>query len=194
MISDMEENDGKACESEGRSGDWVTYNDGTGEIWPAAQGHLSRFSPMSECLGKSSVAFHTTGYGFTGWGAAAGIKFSKTPWNGSKYSGIAFRGRSPRKNRIFIKVATHGTLDAAYGGACEPAAGKACSDHYAKAVQLSDAWTYYSVPFSDLRQEGWGVRVDKLTPDLTQLMEVHFVFPRAGVTFDVWLDDVTFTR
>jgi hypothetical protein len=55
---------------------------------------------------------------------------------------------------------------------------------------LTTDWRFYALPFSEMRQAGWGKKQPYL--DLTALMSVQFHFG-AG-QWDVWIDDVAFYR
>jgi hypothetical protein len=65
-----------------------------------------------------------------------------------------------------------------------------CGDGWAKGVALSTDWQFYAIPFSDLRQEGWGKEFAYL--DTSKITLVRFTWMQGWV--DVWLDDVRFYR
>lgn len=65
-----------------------------------------------------------------------------------------------------------------------------CGDGWAKGVALSTDWQFYKVPFTELRQEGYGKEFAYL--DLSKLTLVRFTWMQGWV--DVWLDDVRFYR
>jgi hypothetical protein len=99
-----------------------------------------------------------------------------------------------------------------YGRACTPhvtASGKAgsycfnpgedpepaenyesCGDHWTKGITLSGDWRLYLVPFSDLRQQGYGQEAPRLLTD--QISIVRFTW--AAGFIDYYLDDVRFYR
>lgn len=65
-----------------------------------------------------------------------------------------------------------------------------CGDGWAAGVNLSTDWKFYTVPFAELRQEGWGKMFGYL--DLEHVTLVRFTWPQGWI--DVWLDDVRFYR
>lgn len=71
-----------------------------------------------------------------------------------------------------------------------PDAPELCGDGWAKGVALTTDWQFYKVPFSELRQEGYGKLFGNL--DLSKITLVRFTWMQGWV--DVWLDDVRFYR
>ncbi|HKO89771.1 MAG TPA: hypothetical protein VJU61_01385 [Polyangiaceae bacterium] len=65
-----------------------------------------------------------------------------------------------------------------------------CGDGWEKGVALSTDWQFYKVPFTELRQEGYGQEFSYL--DLSAITLVRFTWTQGWV--DVWLDDVRFYR
>jgi hypothetical protein len=65
-----------------------------------------------------------------------------------------------------------------------------CGDGWAKGVALGNDWQFYKVPFTELRQEGYGKEFQYL--DLSKITLVRFTWMQGWV--DVWLDDVRFYR
>jgi len=67
---------------------------------------------------------------------------------------------------------------------------QSCGDGWAKGVALSTDWRFYTIPFSELRQEGYGQEFSYL--DLSKITLVRFTWMQGWL--DVWLDDVRFYR
>jgi hypothetical protein len=65
-----------------------------------------------------------------------------------------------------------------------------CGDHFMTTVNLSTEWQFYRVPFTDLRQQGFGKRAPQL--DLTSVSLVRFTWDVGYI--DYWIDDVSFYR
>ena len=65
-----------------------------------------------------------------------------------------------------------------------------CGDGWEKGVALSTDWQFYTIPFTELRQEGYGQEFSYL--DLSAITLVRFTWTQGWV--DVWLDDVRFYR
>ena len=65
-----------------------------------------------------------------------------------------------------------------------------CGDGWEKGVALSTDWQFYTIPFTELRQEGYGKMFSYL--DLSKITLVRFSWMQGWL--DVWLDDVRFYR
>ncbi|HSC87706.1 MAG TPA: hypothetical protein VLC09_10570 [Polyangiaceae bacterium] len=73
----------------------------------------------------------------------------------------------------------------------EPAdTGARCGDGYAKEVTITPYWKFYMIPFTELRQQGFG----KVSPhmDLTTISAVAFIAHQGWVDF--YIDNVGFYR
>lgn len=71
-----------------------------------------------------------------------------------------------------------------------PEQSQRCGDGWEKGVTLTTDWQFYTIPFSELRQEGYGKMFGYL--DLSKITLVRFTWTQGWV--DVWLDDVKFYR
>jgi hypothetical protein len=198
MITDFESNDGHLCVQS--SGTVIAYGDGTGTQFPEV-GDVRAYDASDDCDRGSVYALHALGIGATGYGFGVALRF---PQNldavEAGYAGIRFKAKAAKaKTKISIKVAIPATLDASFGGSCEPTAGppkKDCNDHPAASVLIATGgWLTYEVPFTMLKQEGWGVPA---TPSYEAVAQVHVIFPGpisgGSADFDVWLDDVEFYK
>ena len=65
-----------------------------------------------------------------------------------------------------------------------------CGDHWTRAVNLSNEWQFYTIPFNTMMQQGWAKRTDAL--DLTTVSLVRFTWDGGWVDF--WIDDVRFYK
>jgi hypothetical protein len=65
-----------------------------------------------------------------------------------------------------------------------------CGDVWAKPVGLTTEWQFFKVPFTELRQEGWGKEFQYL--DLSEIALVRFTWAVGWIDF--WVDDVRFYR
>ena len=187
MIDNFEDGDGALLPNGGRQGYWYTFNDETvgGTQTPAADMVL----PEAGGANGTAYAIHTTGNGFTVWGAGMGIDFNnpggdmsvKNPWDGSGYTGIVLMARGSGQVRASVQVSA--TTPIAEGGTCA-----ADCDPHGTFLNLTNSWQQYVLPFGQLSQEGWG------TPaawDATALVGVQFkVGP--NVSFDFWVDEIGF--
>lgn len=65
-----------------------------------------------------------------------------------------------------------------------------CGDVWARPVGLTPEWQFFKVPFTELRQEGWGKELQYL--DLSRIALVRFTWAVGWIDF--WVDDVRFYR
>jgi hypothetical protein len=196
VITDFESNDGHLCVES--SGTVIAYGDGTGTQFPEV-GDVHAYDASDDCGRGSAYALHALGAGATGYGFGVALRFPQNvnPIEAG-YKGIKFKAKVPKGSKIVLKVALPTTLDASFGGSCEPttAPEKLCNDHPAAAVVIATGgWLDYQVPFSSLKQEGWGVSAPL---NFEAIAQIHFVFPGlvsgGSKDFDVWLDDVEFYK
>jgi hypothetical protein len=75
-------------------------------------------------------------------------------------------------------------------GLAVAAAYERCGDVWAKPIGLTEQWQFFTVPFTELRQEGWGKEFQYL--DLSRIALTRFTWAVGWVDF--WLDDVRFYR
>lgn len=188
LIDDFEDGDEHILRQQGRDGSWFVRNDGTATQAPAADAPAL---PSSFVLVRSGSerGMHTTGGPFETWGAVVGTTLATSsgiavPYDLSHFQGLKLwlRTNSTSPNAAkearlnFVAVATSS------GSGCT-----VCDDHWGAPVPLTSKWVEVDVPFSGLRQAGFGV--PRLTsPDLTGVTALELAFP-AGVSFDLWLDD-----
>jgi len=196
MIDDMDDGDGSILATAGRIGAWYTYNDATatGMQKPVA---MTPFTMESGGRDGKGYAAATSGSGFTVWGAGMGFNLhdpgdgmngsAKITYDASAYSGIAFWAKAGPGSVSSLRVNVSDKNTDPAGAVCAPA--DKCNDHFGKDIRLTEAWTLYTMAFSDLLQLGWGQPSASL--DVAHLYAVQFQVAK-GVTFDVWLDDVAF--
>jgi hypothetical protein len=198
VITDFESNDGRLCVQS--SGTVIAYGDGTGTQFPEV-GDVRAYDASDDCDRGSVYALHALGAGAQDYGFGVAFRF---PQNVNAveagYKGIKFKAKVPgdKGSKISIKVALPTTLDASFGGSCEPTVSpkKDCNDHPAAAVVIATGgWLEYQVPFTSLKQEGWGVYAPL---NYEAIAQIHVVFPGpisgGSANFDVWLDDLEFYK
>ena len=196
MITDFESNDGHLCLLE--SGTVIAYGDGTGTQSPES-GDVRAYDASDDCDRGSAYALHALGGGAKDYGFGVALRFPQNVDAVKEgYKGIRFKAKAAKARKISIKVAIPTTLDASFGGSCEPtqAPMKLCNDHPAAAVVVATGgWLAYEVTFDSLKQEGWGVPAE---PNFEAVAQVHVVFPGpvsgGSADFDVWLDDFEFYK
>jgi hypothetical protein len=195
LIDDLEDGDDAIYEENGRIGGWYTFNDETAGVQqPPGTG----FVPTEGGAGDSAYAAATTGSDFTEWGAgmafdlnnptAVGMPGERGPYDTSAYRGIAFSARGTVPVRMAFE--TPGVVPVDRGGTCVPGPEEAaaCDDTHGVSISLAEDWREFEIPFSQLRQGGWGQPVEL---DLTQVYAVTFVIAQ-DLEFDVAVDDVRF--
>jgi hypothetical protein len=189
LIDDMAAGTASILPHGGRIGSWYTYDDGTaGAVQtPAAFATCTpALIPGGYC--GSTHAQHTSGSGFTTWGAGIGFDFngkvigSPMPYDVSAFTGIVFSARGTPAVRFMVTAPA--TIPVAQGGSCTTK----CSDSFGTSIALSSAWEQYAIPFSSLKQIGWGTKV---AFDLTTALSVLFQVAQ-NQSFDFWITDVGF--
>lgn len=189
VIDDFEDGDEQILPLEGRSGSWYIGNDGQGMQTPKGDS-LVKPSLLEPARTGSTRGAHTFGGPFQVWGALIGTSLGygdgkALPYDLSRYSGIRLWVRSgsmaPNAAKsVRLNLPMVGTNP---GGGCT-----ACSDHFGADIPLTSKWEQVEVPFSSLKQMGYGA--PKLPgPDLQHVVSLQLAFPK-GVAFDLWIDDV----
>jgi hypothetical protein len=167
--------------------------------------------PLGGRCGMSNFAQHVSGGGFTTYGPSLSNDFLYkdamtmmvvgVPMDASMYTGIMFwarkgdkAGAAPTLRLIVNDVTTH-----ELGGVCDPKAApgsggmksNACWDGWMTEKALPSTWTLVKVPFTVLKQGGFGMKGDAIQPD--KLYGLTFQMPNMA-TFDFWIDDVAFYK
>ena len=204
VIDDMEH--GTAVPSGYPAGIWFLANDGMGgsQEPPVGQPPLPAEIPNGRCASRH--ALHTSGAGFTGWGAEAGLVLRvdevpgvggvSQPIDASEYAGVRFFARvGPGTNtQLLVAVGDVNTLPE--GGVCgESTEGldRRCYNLYAAVREIGTEWAEYRVPFSELKQlPDWGNRTSALAQ--SKIYGINFEFQVSSDPFDLWLDDVAWLR
>jgi hypothetical protein len=186
MIDDMEADTGSIKAQQGRVGAWYTYNDETvGGTQTPAMGATFLPEAITGGANGGTHAAHTSGTGFSTWGAGMGFDLNNNGSSKQIYSvagktGIAFWGRGG--HAIRVKVLTADTTPIAEGGTCTTS----CGDNHGMVFTLTQSLQQFALPFSSLVQEGWGAAV-AFAPDKVIGVQFQVV---ANVPFDFWVDDI----
>jgi hypothetical protein len=185
LIDDFEDADAAIIAQQGRVGSWYVGNDGTGMQTPRMDQPVVP-SLLQPARGESRRAAHTFGGPFGGWGALLGTAFGTSAYDMSAYSGLRLWVRSGSTSgsaaqSVRLNLPMPGTNTG--GGSCT-----VCSDHYGIEIPLNSQWEQVSVPFSSLKQRGYG-RPLLAQPDLEHVTSLQLSFG-GGVAFDLWIDDV----
>jgi hypothetical protein len=193
VVDDLEDGDPLIYPGDGRQGAWYTYNDESmgGVQTPAGD---EPFAPVEGGPMPSLYMAHTDGSGFGVWGAGLGFDLNnegddmggpgvRNPYDGSGFTGIGFMARG---TPFRLKVLVEAIVPTATGGTCESMTD--CEDAHGKVIPVTEEWAQYTVPFDELRQEGWGVAAEF---DPATLMAVQFQVA-ANTDFDFDIDEVFF--
>lgn len=198
LIDDMEDNNPNIIMANQRNGRWNTYNDGTGIQSPTAD-FLTMFDVSADAPHASShFAAHTSGSGFTGYGAVLNVTMKSwpiyeetPPYDASAYSGLSFFAKTygAASNTVTLRLVSTDTDPR--GGICKETGTVAerCFDHFTVQLTLSEEWERYEVSFDDFGQTGAGMQFP--SPNLKSLYAIEFVAP-GGSPFDVSIDDLSF--
>jgi len=192
MIDDLEDGDTELINQGGRSGAWYVYNDGTktGKQTPVAK----EFKLADSGAHKSSYSVHTTGSGFTEWGAGIGFDLRNLSnvcngdvpsehYNAEVFNGVAFMAKG--NGIIRIKIPIPAVLPVDQGGTCT----KDCENAHGRYIKLTNQWHQYQVKFKDMIQdEGWGASFDF---NAAELLAIEFEVLEK-VDFDFYIDDIAF--
>lgn len=193
LLDGFEDDDLTVEPSDGRSGVWYLFNDGT--VGAAGPDPLVCTKLVDAPAELGMLALRVTATGFTGFGSGLGVDFraGKKPYDASELTGIRFWARvGEGKNTRHRLQLVDGTTDK-LGGKCNPAVDapndEKCENHFGKDLILASTWTQYVVPFADLTQQDWGLRAEAL--DKTTLYGLQLT-AKAKLDVEVWLDEIEF--
>ncbi len=198
VIDDMEDGDAAINFDDGRNGYWYVGHDAT----PTATSdpESDKFSMLALPSGERSVySAHLKAVGFKDWGSVIGFNFKELsgkvkPYDASAFCGVQYFAKAAAATSVRFRVPDVDTH--ADGGVCKVggSAGQACYDHFGASAALTTSWKQYSVTFSALMQVGSGYHPadGKLKTD--QLFALEWALPGNGNTYEIWIDDVTFTK
>jgi hypothetical protein len=187
--------------SHGRVGYWFTINDGTpGGTQSPAPGAL-RMSAGG--VNGGPFAAHLTGQGFTSSGVSMEVSLNDSPrspqfiYDARAYTGVTFWAKLGASDMcapasdchiLRLNVSTHDT--APQGNVCTT-----CEDHFGAWLTLTHGWQKYTILFSELTQEGFGVPgpAQGTKFDAGRVYSIKFQVKPAGKPFDFSIDDLAFT-
>lgn len=189
VIDDFQDASPAILEHQGRKGAWYVVNDGMGTQTPRVDQPLVP-SLLDPARGTSTRGAHTFGGPFPTWGALVGTTLGTAGDEGQEYDlrghqGLRLWVRSGSASQYSAKMVrlnlpSPGTN---VGGNCT-----VCNDHFGVDVPLTSEWTQVVVPFSSVKQIGYG-RPALAGPELARVTSLQFYF-KSNVVFDLWLDDI----
>jgi hypothetical protein len=204
LIDDFEDNDKiiVVVNTPRRDGIWDTNNDMTvgGVQTPAPTMFKPTLLGANAPYAGDVYAAHSVGSGFSTFGAYMTVSmravavYADTPvYDASSYKGISFLAKAASASSKSMRVRfVSGDTDprgkkCMLGGAQTTA----CYNHYYAPVTLTPAWATYAVDFASFVQGGDGMVNPSI--DLQEMYGLDFSFA-ASNDYDIWLDDLTFTK
>jgi hypothetical protein len=198
LVDDLSTDDGRIPNNDGRQGSWAAYSDGTGAMTPIPvppdQCVTDYFFPATD--GKACIS----GSGFTKWGAGMSLSLNTTSqsckgcnYDVTAYNGIRFTiSGSITGGYVRFLMAIADTVSVQWGGTC--ADETKCVDSYGSKLVVTDQPTVVELPWTSLRQAGWGTAAPlNLREARTLGWEVHMDGTATPLTFDnVCVDDISF--
>jgi hypothetical protein len=142
---------------------WWMINDHSGT-------QTFEFKAPSDSPGNHG-ALHSTGSGFSVWGAEVGVTFD-TPYDARRFWGVEFSAESGASGTITDM--TLWLLDANHS--------------FGYPTPLTSTWQTYRVPFA----EAVASSDASLRLDASHINTVQFLFDAGTGVFDLWLDNVKF--
>lgn len=184
-LDDLEDCDGAILPNDSRTGSWYRYLDTFGStLSPAMFKPEAGGSPVSPTCSVHVQGMSINDPAMMKYGYA-GIGFSFTdsqPFDASGYDGVSFWAKGTGQIRVAVTIPAITAV--MHGGTCT----SNCDDSYGFVVGVTEEWKKFEVPWSVLRQAGWGT----IAPfEQTKVTGVDFGFG-SGSTFDVRIDDVAF--
>jgi hypothetical protein len=190
MIDDMEDENKAAIPiASGRAGNWYAYNDKSpsGVQMPGALIDVFTMVELEPQRGTSAWAAHTSGSGFSEWGAGIACDLNlKSEYDASRHSGIAFWIRS--RNPVRVQVPDRNTSPR--GGNCDETLLNDCNDDFGANLPPSQDWREVRLHWSELRQAGFGRRRWP-SIDASAIYAIKFQ-TGPDTDFDFLIDDVAF--
>ena len=194
LIDDLEDGDNVIAETDGRRGYWFTFHDRSED---AEQYPADAFEPTPGGRAGSSYAAHTTGSGYSLWGAGMGLSLNAQDgltcgYDASACRGISFwaKSDSTAPDTVRLRIATEETTPQRTGGSCGAPYETWCHNDFGVAVTLSADWKQYRFDWDELSQEGgWGLMTG-FNPTRIVLLQWQV---SSNVSFDFWVDEIAFT-
>jgi hypothetical protein len=164
---------------------WNFFDDGTADA-------TGSFEIVDDAAAETDKSLHITGDGFTAWGQGTNTAIGCV--DVSAFSGVSFWAKATSTDTVLFKVEIpeQGNVnDNPNEGDCTPdeASNVFCYDHPHAALNLTEEWTQYSIPFSSLTQNGTP------NPWTGVIVALQWAFEGSlttGSQHDVWLDEIAF--
>ena len=192
-IDYMEDGDGSIEFTAGRAGLWFAFNDHTGTQEPDIFAESFVMSPLAPPRQGSRFAVHTSGSGFTDWGAGLGLDLRvQQPYDASGYAGISFWARRASGNGLSLQLAVPDSATSPLGRQCDAEA-ELCHDDFGELIDLTDDWVYYHYTWDQMLARDWSEQslrgVKNINP--SKIYGIRFQVEKFN-DFDFWIDDLSF--
>ena len=179
VIDDFEDGDAVSKPGSGLDGYWTAYSDHTAGTLSQPDG--GRITPEKGGAAGTARSARLMGGGFTGYGAGLILwpDVQQCTFDASPEQGVSFWLKGA--GTVRFSVATTETLDT-------PGCGTTCNDFHQASFVLTPTWTHYTVPWSQLKQLGWGAP-QPFVPSHVEYFQFSF---GPKVNFDLYVDEITF--
>ncbi len=190
LIDDGEDNNNQGAVKAGRGGYWYTYVDDMGSTVNPPAGSVGGQFTMSEG-GAQNSQFAARMNGVLASGGvtfgAMGVNFTdpKDVYDASKYGGVSFWAKRGAGSIDTVRIKMPDTNTDPEGENCSK-----CFDDFGTDITVTESWRKFVVPFSNLRQQGWGDK--KRTVDKGQSFGLQWQAQVPGASYDIWIDDIRF--
>jgi hypothetical protein len=182
LIDDWEDAGSALLRADGRSGAWLTFDDGTSKQNVASS---SQLQPSRLIGGRSRNGLHLSGGRFSEWGVTFGTDLATGAcYDASAYDGIAFWAKG--EVAVYVGVQVIDVQSPKFGGFCS---GDGCYNSHRRRVNLTPAWQRHVVRWSELEQLH---PTSRFPLDTKRIRFLEFTILPEDTPFDVWLDDVSF--
>jgi hypothetical protein len=188
MIDDCEDRNDQVLVRQGRGGYIYTFLDKAGSTITPTE---STFKMERGGAGGSKYAVHVqgklAGSGETYAGIGMDLRYPRKPYDAALYKGVSFVAKATKGSSPFIRFKVPDANTDPDGKVCSE-----CFNDFGIGVELTEEWTRYEVPFTELKQEGgWG-NPRPPAVDWKKLMSLQWQVSAPGSAFDFWIDDVSF--
>jgi len=185
LVDDGEDGDFKIASLGGRCGGWMVGKDDKSSIEPKDHKVIMTQGGPD----KSKMAVHvkgTTAKSDTSCAATFLILACGDMYDATKYAGLSFWAKSGSKAPAKVRfVVTDGQTDP------KGKIDNLCSSHFGKNLEIATEWKKYTVAFADLTQGAGEPRYPGVDPH--RLFSLGWAVGE-GQDFDLWVDEVRFTR
>jgi hypothetical protein len=190
----MEDGDGTIDFRVGRAGVWFAFNDLTGKQVPGPSAARYKMSELEPAREGSHYAAHTSGSGFTSWGAGIGFELrAQLIYDASAYAGISFWARRGADGTADVQLAIPDRETSPAGRVCNAEREEdesLCNDHFGYDLKLTEEFQYFSYKWEEMKAHNWSEKdLPAITP--ANIYGIRFQV-EGGQDFDFWIDDVSF--